>query len=188
MARPYESLLLTILAEMRAVFDRADEGLLALFSSEIEAAKSIVVHSAGRTGLVMRGLVMRLCHLGLDAHVVGDMTTPPVNIGDLLVVNASTGDLPSGIAHLQVARRAGVRALVITASASGPALDLADRVVTLPAQTMLDDMNPQTASILPMGSQYELALFLLCEMAVLDLSQRRGISFLEMRSRHANLL
>ena len=30
---------------------------------------------------MMKALCMRLMHLGLDAHMVGDMTTPPVARG-----------------------------------------------------------------------------------------------------------
>jgi len=62
--------------------------------------RRVLMHSAGRTGLMLRALVMRLFHLGLDAHMVGDMTAPPIGAGDLLLVNASTGDLPSGLAHI----------------------------------------------------------------------------------------
>lgn len=188
MTKSSHAQLLSVLAEIRAIFECGTDDLVSSISTEIDAAKAVFVHSAGRTGLVLRGFVMRLHHLGLPGHVVGDMTTPPIGPGDLLVVNASTGDLPSGIAHMQTARRAGARILVITAAQGGAALLLADKVATLRAQTMLDDAAPLSSSVLPMGSQYELALFLLCELVVLDLAQRRGISFMEMRSRHANLL
>ena len=55
----------------------------------ILGAKRIALHGLGREGLQMKGLAMRLYHLGLDAHVVGEMTTPPVGADDLLIV--STG-------------------------------------------------------------------------------------------------
>jgi 6-phospho-3-hexuloisomerase len=34
---------------------------------------------------------MHRMHLGLDAHVVGDMTTPPVGKGDVLIDSACPG-------------------------------------------------------------------------------------------------
>ena len=46
-----------------------------------------VLYGQGRTGLVMQALAMRLYHLGLDAHVAGAMTTPPVGAGDLPNLN-----------------------------------------------------------------------------------------------------
>ena len=39
----------------------------------ILAARRIAIYGAGREGLQMEGLAMRLFHLGLDVHVVGDM-------------------------------------------------------------------------------------------------------------------
>lgn len=176
-----------ILAEVGDVFARADRDLASRLAGAIDAARRTLVHSAGRTGLVMRALAMRLNHLGLDGHVVGDMTAPPIGAGDLLIVNASTGDLPSGIAHLESARRAGARTLVVTAATAGRALDLADETLRLPAQTMLDDVGAPS-SCLPMGSQYELCLFVLTELAILEIARRRGATFLDMRKRHANIL
>ncbi|MBL8702620.1 MAG: 6-phospho-3-hexuloisomerase [Alphaproteobacteria bacterium] len=177
-----------ILEEIADVFGRAESDLVERLVDEIAGARKVLVHGAGRTGLIMRGLAMRLYHLGLQGHVVGDMTAPPIGPADLLLVNASTGDLPSGLAHLQAARRDGARTVVITAAASGAALEAADRVLRLPAQTMLDDSSGSPRSALPMGSQYELCLFLLSELAIVQLSKRLGISYLDMRKRHANIL
>lgn len=177
-----------ILAEMGDVFDQLQQGTVEQLAAEIAAARRILAHSAGRTGLVMRALVMRLHHLGLQGHVVGDMTAPPIGAGDMLIVNASTGDLSSGIAHLRAAAQVGARTIVITASDAGAALAAADRVFRLPAQTMLTDRAGGRQSILPMGSQYELCLFVLAELLILELSRILGVTFVEMRSRHANIL
>ena len=53
---------------------------------ELLAARRIACYGGGREGLVMRGLVMRLFHAGLDVHYVGEMTCPAVGPGDLLVL------------------------------------------------------------------------------------------------------
>lgn len=177
-----------ILAELERVFARGDADLVPRFADELLAARRVLMHSAGRTGLVLRALVMRLFHAGLDAHMVGDMTAPPVGPGDLLVVNASTGDLPSGLAHIASARAAGARVAVVTAARAAPASDRADCVLVLPGQTMLDDLTGAERSMLPMGSQYELALFVLSELVVLEIMRRRGLDFAALRARHANLL
>ena len=49
---------------------------------ELLAARRIACYAGGREGLVMRGLVMRLFHAGLDVHYVGVMTCPAVGPGD----------------------------------------------------------------------------------------------------------
>jgi len=177
-----------LLAEIEAVFARAEPDLAIDLAVELGAARRILCHSAGRTGLVLRGLVMRLHHLGLDAHIVGDMTAPPIGAGDVLLVNASTGDLPSGVAHLASAAACGARGIVITAAEDGAALAAAARVFRLPAQTMRDDLSAKCPSAMPMGSQYELALTLLCELVVLALMREKGLGFADLRARHANIL
>ena len=59
-------------------------------TGELYAEAASALHGLGRDGLQMKGLAMRLFHLGLDAHVVGEMTTPPVGTGDLLICSAAT--------------------------------------------------------------------------------------------------
>src|SRR3712207_7632788 len=45
---------------------------------------------------------MRLMHLGLDAHMVADMTTPPVGPGDLFIASVGPGELAVALAFLGV--------------------------------------------------------------------------------------
>ena len=56
----------------------------------------------------------------------------------------------------------------------------------IPAQTMADDQAGKS-SILPMGSLFEGALFLLFEIMVLKLRERLGITPEAMRENHTNL-
>ena len=68
-----------------------DPASLHALVEELASARRIVAYGVGREGLMMRALAMRLYHLGLDAHVVGDMSAPPVGPGDLLIVSAGPG-------------------------------------------------------------------------------------------------
>lgn len=73
------------LADLSAVLANVQDAVVDRFIAEIASAKHIALHGLGREGLQMRGLAMRLFHMGLNAHVVGDMTTPPLGAGDLLL-------------------------------------------------------------------------------------------------------
>lgn len=73
------------------------------------------------------------------------------------------------------------------AAPAGAALDGADRVFVLPAQTMLDDAWPARRSALPMGSRYEIALRVTIELVVLELMRMARTDFGAMRRRHANI-
>ncbi len=76
------------LHDIGAVCMNISAGMAETMCTEILAAQRIACYGVGREGLMMKALCMRLMHLGLDAHVVGDMTTPPVGKGDLLLVSA----------------------------------------------------------------------------------------------------
>ncbi|KAF8702500.1 hypothetical protein HU200_032880 [Digitaria exilis] len=159
----------------------------------------VFVHGVGREGLMMRALCMRLAHLGLPAHCVGDVTAPPAGGGDLLVASAGPGAFSTVDAICGVARGAGARVLLLTARPDGEFPQRqADVVAHLPAQTMADndegveatEMETESSSPrakLPMGSLYEGAMFVLFEMVVLELARVLGQSPAQMRARHTNL-
>lgn len=173
------------LGEVGAVLDAALPGQVEALAQPILDARRIALFGVGREGLMMLALAMRLFHMGLDAHVVGDMTTPPVGEGDLLIVSAGPGDLSTVTALVGTANGAGARTLCITAEPDGVTSKAASAIVHLPAQTMARDRGG--ASVLPMGSLYEAAMFLFFEIAILHLRERIGISAEEMRARHTNL-
>ena len=153
---------------------------------EISAARRIALYGVGREGLQIKGLAMRLYHLGLKAIVVGDMTTPPLGAGDLLIVSAGPGAFSTVLALMRVARTAGARVLLVTAEPQGQAAPLADIVLPVPAQTMANDQG-STRSVLPMGSLYEGALYILFELVILALKDGLGVSAEAMRANHTNL-
>ena len=174
-------------SEIAATFDSIDEGAVAALVEELAGARKIALHGVGREGLMMRALTMRLFHMGLDAHPVGDMTTPAIGAGDLLVVSAGPGEFSTIMALIGVARTAGARVAVITAQPGGGAARAADVVMCLPAQTMASDSGPGASAVLSMGSAFEGAQYVFFEVLVLLLRERLGISAEAMRARHTNL-
>ena len=63
---------------------------------------------------------------------------------------------------------------------------MADFVLTIPAQTMADDRGP-SLSVLPMGSLFEGAEYILFEVMILRLRERLAVTPEGMRARHTNL-
>ena len=152
----------------------------------ILAAKRIAIYGAGREGLQMDGFAMRLFHMGLDVHLVGDMTTPPIGAGDLLIVSSGPGASNIGDALICVARQAGAKIAVVTAEPKGRTPSLADVVFQIPAQTMANDKGGGV-SVLPMGSLFETAQMILFEIVILMLRSKLGETADSMRARHTNL-
>lgn len=153
---------------------------------EILGARRLVCYGVGREGLMMKALCMRLMHLGLDAHMAGDMTTPAVGKGDLLIASAGPGYFSTVSALVGVAREAGARIMVVTAQPRGAVPAQADVVIHLPAQTMADDSGGATG-LLPMGSLYEATQLIFFDLISILLRERTSQTVEEMRARHTNL-
>jgi 6-phospho-3-hexuloisomerase len=175
------------LAELSEVFARIDDGAVDAANAMIAGAGRIVVFGGGRERLQIMGFAMRLYHMGLDVAVEGDMTTPPLGPGDLFVVTCGPGYISTAFALMQVAREAGARTLLVTAQPGGRCAALADFVLILPAQTMADDQGERKTSVLPMGSLFEGALFVLFEVMILKLIATLKIAPEAMRARHTNM-
>nr|GMC94442.1 3-hexulose-6-phosphate isomerase-like [Ipomoea batatas] len=180
--------------EISSVFSKSTSKPPALdvMVEEIAAAATkksrIFVYGVGREGLMLKALCMRLFHLGLSAHCVFDMTTPPAAASDLLIASAGPGGFSTVDAICGVARSSGARVLLLTAQPhSGSSLEFASAVAYIPAQTMADDQREESRALLPMGSLYEAAMFVLFEMVVYKLGQVLGQSPEAVRARHTNL-
>lgn len=150
-------------------------------------AQCIACHGVGREGLMMKAIAMRLFHLGLDAHVVGDMTTPALASRDVLFVSAGPGHFATISAMVGIARRASACVICITAEPNGEVPQASNLVIHLPAQTMATDKGLSTSSVLPMGSFFEGLMFLFFELLVLEMQTRLDVSPEAMRSCHTNL-
>ncbi len=168
--------------EQRAAFASLDAGALDALAGELDRARRVFLYGIGRTGLAVQGFAMRLAQCGIDAHFVGQLSAPPAGPGDLYLSAVALGSLPTADAIAAAARRSGARLATITARPERvPDVDL---VVRLSAQTMADP----PASVLPLGSPFELALHLLFEHLCLVLMKRRGLDAAALGARHANIL
>jgi 6-phospho-3-hexuloisomerase len=174
------------LGDLARVFDRIDQAAVIRAVDEIAAAKSIALYGVGREGLQIKGLAMRLFHLGLKVAVVGDMTTPHLGAGDLLIVSAGPGWFSTVAGLMGVAAEASARTLLVTAQPDGAAAKAADTVLPIQAQTMADDTSAWV-SVLPMGSLFEGAQYILFEVMILMLRDKLGVTPEFMRTNHTNL-
>jgi 6-phospho-3-hexuloisomerase len=174
------------LAEIGEVFRRIDDTKVEGAIDMIVEAERTAAYGVGRESLQVKGFAMRLFHLGLKVSVVGDMTTPRIGKGDLLLVSGGPGYFSTVAGLMDVARQAGAKTLLVTAQPKGKCAEMADFVLTLPAQTMADDQS-KLVSVLPMGSLFEGAQYILFEVMILRLRDKLGITPEQMRNNHTNL-
>lgn len=175
------------LGELDAVLGRVDMDAVERACHMLADARRIAVYGCGREALQMKGFAMRLYHLGLPVSVVGDMTTPPLGKGGVFFASSGPGETATVLTLMKIARDAGAGNLLVTAQPGASAAKLADFTLTISAQTMADDQGGQAKSLLPMGSVFEGALFVLFEIMVLRLRDIKGSTPEAMRARHTNM-
>ncbi len=149
--------------------------------------RTIFVAGAGRSGLAMKGFAMRLMHLGFSAHVPGEMTTPPLQVGDLLLIGSGSGATASLLAMAEKTKALGGVVALITILPDSGIGQLADVTVRIPAPTPKAMGTVRFASVQPMGTLFEQSLMIFLDLMVLRLMARKGIDAASMFERHANL-
>jgi 6-phospho-3-hexuloisomerase len=177
----------TILRELGAVLALVSGEETEAFARAVLAADKVFVAGAGRSGLAAKAFAMRLVHFGLDAHVVGETTTPNYEPGDLLVIASGSGETGSLVAIAAKARRIGGTVALVTILPDSTVGRMADLLVRLPAPTPKADAGDVPPSIQPMGSLFEQSLLLFFDAIVLRLMELRADDTHTMFARHANL-
>lgn len=151
----------------------------------IEGAERVFVLGAGRSGIALRMTAMRLMHLGLDVHVVGDVTAPAIGPGDMLLTASGSGTTESIVRAAQRAAAAGARVGLITAAETSPLAEIAAVRVLVAAAQKLD--RSAAASAQYAGSLFEQTIVLIGDGVFHALWQRQGSSADELWPRHSNL-
>ncbi|MCD7736416.1 MAG: SIS domain-containing protein [Lachnospiraceae bacterium] len=124
----------------------------------------------------------------LIVFFVGDVETPPIGSGDVLLICSGSGKSQMLISHAKKAAENGAKVVLISCSRSTPLGELADWQVILSAlQKDVEGEQREQKSILPMGSQFELASALFFENLVLEMMQEKHETNETMFRRHANL-
>lgn len=143
----------------------------------------IVCTGAGRVGLAMRGFAMRLNHLGVDSHFLGETIVPHTGPGDLLIVGSGSGSTGSILKLVEIAKSRGLRIALVTSTQSSPMRTLADASVVLSTPSKSSE-RPELDSIQPMTTLFEQTLAIFLDSVVLDLMEKFGETTESMWGRH----
>jgi 6-phospho-3-hexuloisomerase len=171
------------LADLKRVISRVKPREMSAFAREILHAERIFVIGLGRTGLMARGFAMRLMHLGRRVYHVGDVITPRIGRGDLLVIGTRTGRSKVLLHYIGIARKVKARVAVVTAARTSPAARQADTLLAI------DDRTPTSARRagarrLPLGSLFEQAFLVVCDQVILDLMDALHLGERDLEGHH----
>ena len=152
----------------------------------------IYTMGVGHSGLIGKVFAMKLMHLGLASYVVGDVTTPGLREGDVVVAISQSGETTSVVALSKKAKKLGGKVIAITACPQSSLGRMADHIVKIeakapgkkfPALSALGDEEHANLS----GALFGINSFLFFYGLICDLVLRAKQTPSKIDSRHANI-
>jgi 3-hexulose-6-phosphate synthase / 6-phospho-3-hexuloisomerase len=171
-----------IVNKITEILDATDQNYADKMTAMIDDAKRIFIAGAGRSKLVGNFFAMRLVHGGYDVSVVGEIVTPSIKKGDLLIIISGSGETEQLIAFTNSAKKVGAKIVLISSRASSTIGDMADGVFQVGKQELYGKVVG-----MPMGTVFELSTLCFLEAIISHIIWEKGIPEEVMRERHANL-
>ena len=171
---------------------RVVDALRSAFASSLDnaatllrAAPRVFVLGAGRSGLALSMTAMRLMHLGLTVHVVGEVTSPAIKSGDVLLVASGSGTTGAIVRAADTAQAIGASIVALTTAADSPLGRFAAVTVVIPAAAKQDHAGQVSAQYA--GGLFEQSVLLVGDAIFHALWQASGATAEQLWPRHANL-
>jgi 6-phospho-3-hexuloisomerase len=171
-----------ILDKITGILEATEESYDEKLTAMLDEAGRIFIAGAGRSKLVGNFFAMRLVHGGYNVNVVGEIVTPSIKAGDLLIVISGSGETEQLVAFTKSAKKIGAKIMLISSKASSTIGDMADGVF----QIGREDLYGKVVGM-PMGTVFELSTLLFLESTISHIIHEKGIPEETMRERHANL-
>ncbi|MEW6039480.1 MAG: bifunctional 3-hexulose-6-phosphate synthase/6-phospho-3-hexuloisomerase [Pseudomonadota bacterium] len=171
-----------IVSKISGVLGATDKTYEARLTGLLERSRRVFVAGAGRSGLVGRFFAMRLMHGGYQAYLVGEIVTPSIQKGDLLIVISGSGETETMIAYAKKAKEKGANIALISTRDKSTIGDMADMVFRIGTPEQYGRVVG-----MPMGTTFELSTLVLLEATISHIIHTKKIPEEQMRTRHANL-
>lgn len=166
------------ISEISDLVDLLDDGQLAAMVDGIVAAPRIFSTGIGRSGLAARAIAMRLMHIGKVSFVVGEVATPAIDDGDLLLAFTSSGR-GSVLEQARCALANGATVAVFT-TGENELTGLSNATLLVPARTIVPSRQHA-------GSLFEQACLVIGDAICRGVQETLGAATSELNARHANL-
>lgn len=164
--------------ELRLVAAELSESQLRQAAIACMESKRIFFSGMGRSGNMVKALAIRFMHLGYDAYVAGEASTPSIESGDLLIAVSSSAKTKVTLNHMDTAKKNGAKVLLVTSSLENS--KISDCVLSIPAKTKIP--SEQHA-----GSLFEQSVLIAGDAIAAFIKEEKNISSAYMDKRHANL-
>lgn len=155
---------------------------------DIRNARHIFLSGAGRSGICIQAFANRLMHLGFSVSLVGDVTSPHTQKGDLLIIASGSGETTSLVALVKKAKGIGIPIATMTMDKDSTIAQLSETVIVLPGVSpKLQHSQNCMSSIQPMGSAFEQLCFIIYDAIILELMKQLNLTSERMFQNHADL-
>lgn len=181
-------ILQNITRELSACFAELEENQLKDLETRIRQADKIFVAGAGRSLMMIRGLAMRLMHMGFRSYVVGETVTPAIEPGDLLIIASGSGSTGTLTVIAEKCKKIGAKLALITTMPDSPIGRLADCIVEVKAATTKSDANTRK-TFQPGANTFEQSVLLIGDAIFIDIISDGNLEEKNeiLMKRHANL-
>lgn len=181
-----------LMKEIDMALSTVDDDLVEALTDAILAAPHVFISGAGRSRLSICEFAMRLMHMGIKVYVLGEVVTPGLQEGDLLIIASGSGETGGQVVIANKAKQLGGKIGLITILPGSSIDKLADYPVYINAPaTKLNRLKREggvgTTSIQPMGSLFEQCILLVLDLVIVKLMKKQGWNSDEMFANHVNL-
>lgn len=181
-----------LVSEISTALSTVDNTQVEALTDAILEAPHVFISGSGRSGLSIREFAMRLMHMGIPVYVLGEVVTPGLAEGDLLIIASGSGETGGQVVVAEKAKKLGGKLGLITIAPGSSIDSIADYPVYINAPaTKLNRLNREdcvkVSSIQPMASLFEQCVLLVLDLIILKLMDRRGNNSDEMFLNHTNL-
>lgn len=183
-----KDILQNITRELSACFADLEEDQLKDMETRIRQADKIFVAGAGRSLMMIRGLAMRLMHMGFRSYVVGETVTPAIEPGDLLIIASGSGSTGTLTVIAEKCKKIGAELALITTMPDSPIGKLADCIVEVKAATTKSDANTRK-TFQPGANTFEQSVLLIGDAIFIDIISDGNLEEKNeiLMKKHANL-
>lgn len=150
------------------------------------SADKVFFVGVGRVMLSLKAVAKRLAHIGIDTHIVGEITEPAIKKGDILIAASGSGEsiFPKGIA--KKAKALGAEVIMIGSNRESALAELSDFMVRVPTNTKMK-FPDEISSEQIMTSLFEQFLLIYGDIIAKMIVERKNINMDSLWEYHANL-
>lgn len=185
----------SIVEHVNQISPRISEEKVNKFIEMIEKANKVYVYGAGRSGLVAQAFAMRLMHLGIKVHVVGEITTPAIEKGDIFITVSGSGETTSVVNYAAIAKKVGAKIIGITSYPESTLGKIADLVLVVPGRVVeagskeynIRQMKGEHYTLTPLGTLFEISVLILLDSLIAEMMARLRKSEEDLKARHATI-